>query len=82
VVKSSVHEFTSSLFEAVAIVLVVSFFSLGFRTGLVVALSIPLVLALTFLSMYLLGIELQRISLGALIIALGCSSTTRSSRSR
>jgi multidrug efflux pump len=71
VVKSSVHEFTSSLFEAVAIVLVVSFFSLGFRTGLVVALSIPLVLALTFLAMYLMGIELQRISLGALIIALG-----------
>jgi multidrug efflux pump len=71
VVSSSVHEFTSSLFEAVAIVLVVSFFSLGLRTGLVVALSIPLVLALTFLCMYLLGIELQRISLGALIISLG-----------
>ena len=71
VVKNSVNEFTSSLFEAVAIVLVVSFFSLGFRTGLVVALTIPLVLALTFLAMYLLGIELQRISLGALIIALG-----------
>jgi multidrug efflux pump len=71
VVKSSVHEFTSSLFEAVAIVLLVSFFSLGMRTGLVVALSIPLVLAMTFLCMYVLGIELQRISLGALIIALG-----------
>jgi multidrug efflux pump len=71
VVKSSVKEFTSSLFEAVAIVLVVSFFSLGMRTGLVVALSIPLVLAMTFLCMYILGIELQRISLGALIIALG-----------
>ena len=71
VVKSSVHEFTSSLFEAVAIVLVVSFFSLGLRTGLVVALSIPLVLAMTFLGMYVLGIELQRISLGALIISLG-----------
>lgn len=71
VVKSSVKEFTTSLFEAVAIVLVVSFFSLGLRTGLVVALSIPLVLAMTFLCMYLLDIELQRISLGALIIALG-----------
>jgi multidrug efflux pump len=71
VVKESVHEFTKSLAEAVAIVLVVSFFSLGMRTGLVVALCIPLVLAVTFLTMYFLGIELQRISLGALIIALG-----------
>jgi len=71
VVKESVHEFKKSLAEAVAIVLVVSFFSLGLRTGLVVALSIPLVLALTFLVMYVLGIELQRISLGALIISLG-----------
>jgi multidrug efflux pump len=71
VVKESVHEFKKSLAEAVAIVLIVSFFSLGWRTGLVVALSIPLVLALTFLAMYFLGIELQRISLGALIIALG-----------
>ena len=71
VVRESVHEFKKSLFEAVAIVLVVSFFSLGMRTGLVVALCIPLVLALTFLAMYFLGIELQRISLGALIIALG-----------
>jgi multidrug efflux pump len=71
VVAESVHEFKKSLLEAVAIVLVVSFFSLGLRTGLVVALCIPLVLALTFLVMYFLGIELQRISLGALIIALG-----------
>ena len=71
VVQESVHEFKKSLAEAVAIVLVVSFFSLGLRTGLVVALSIPLVLALTFLAMWMLGIELQRISLGALIIALG-----------
>ena len=71
VVAESVHEFKKSLLEAVVIVLVVSFFSLGLRTGLVVALSIPLVLALTFLVMYVLGIELQRISLGALIIALG-----------
>jgi len=71
VVESSVHEFKKSLAEAVVIVLVVSFFSLGVRTGLVVALCIPLVLALTFLAMYFLDIELQRISLGALIIALG-----------
>jgi multidrug efflux pump len=71
VVAESVHEFKKSLLEAVAIVLVVSFFSLGVRSGLVVALSIPLVLALTFLVMYFLDIELQRISLGALIIALG-----------
>ena len=71
VVQESVHEFKKSLAEAVAIVLVVSFFSLGMRTGLVVALCIPLVLALTFLTMYFLDIELQRISLGALIIALG-----------
>ena len=71
VVEESVHEFKKSLAEAVVIVLLVSFFSLGMRTGLVVALCIPLVLALTFLVMYALGIELQRISLGALIIALG-----------
>jgi multidrug efflux pump len=71
VVEESVHEFKKSLAEAVAIVLLVSFFSLGMRTGFVVALCIPLVLALTFLAMYFLDIELQRISLGALIIALG-----------
>jgi multidrug efflux pump len=71
VVEHSVFEFKKSLAEAVVIVLAVSFLSLGMRTGLVVALSIPLVLAMTFLTMYLLGIELQRISLGALIIALG-----------
>jgi multidrug efflux pump len=71
VVQHSVFEFKKSLAEAVIIVLAVSFLSLGVRTGLVVALCIPLVLAMTFLAMYLLGIELQRISLGALIIALG-----------
>ncbi|MFT3807023.1 efflux RND transporter permease subunit [Arenimonas sp.] len=71
VVAESVHEFTKSLAEAIVIVLVVSFLSLGWRTGIVVALSIPLVLAMTFLVMYALGIDLQRISLGALIIALG-----------
>ncbi len=71
VVKHSVNEFMKSLGEAVIIVLAVSFLSLGWRTGLVVALSIPLVLAITFLVMKILGIDLQRISLGALIIALG-----------
>jgi multidrug efflux pump len=71
VVKRSVDEFMRTLFEAVVIVLAVSFFSLGLRTGLVVALSIPMVLAVTFLMMKLYGIDLQRISLGALIISLG-----------
>jgi multidrug efflux pump len=71
VVQESVHEFTQSLAEALGIVLVVSFLSLGFRTGIIVALSVPLVLAITFVGMMLLGIDFQRISLGALIIALG-----------
>jgi multidrug efflux pump len=71
VVEESVHEFKKSLAEAVVIVLAVSFVSLGMRAGFVVALCIPLVLAMTFLAMYILGIDLQRISLGALIIALG-----------
>ncbi len=71
IVEEAVGGFTQALFEAVAIVLVVSFVSLGFRAGLVVSLSIPLVLAITFISMELFHISLQRISLGALIIALG-----------
>jgi multidrug efflux pump len=71
VVKNSVGEFMRSLGEAVLIVLVVSFLSLGARTGLVVALTIPLVLAGTFLAMRYFGIDLHRISTGALIIALG-----------
>ena len=71
VVQEAVGGFTKALFEAVVIVLVVSFLSLGMRAGFVVALSIPLVLAMTFLVMSYLGISLQRISLGALIIALG-----------
>ena len=71
VVKRNVDEFMRSLLEAVAIVLAVSFLFLGLRTGLVVALSIPVVLAVTFLLMKPAGIDLQRISLGALIIALG-----------
>jgi multidrug efflux pump len=71
VVKDSVGEFMRALGEAVAIVLAVSFLSLGVRTGLVVALTIPLVLAATFLGMRWFGIDLHRISTGALIIALG-----------
>jgi multidrug efflux pump subunit AcrB len=71
IVEEAVGGFTKALFEAVAIVLIVSFISLGMRAGFVVALSIPLVLAMTFLIMQVAGISLQRISLGALIIALG-----------
>ena len=71
VVGHAVDGFIKVLLEAIAIVLVVSFLSLGYRAGLVVTLSIPLVLAITFVFMDLLGIGLQRISLGALIIALG-----------
>jgi len=71
VVEHAVSGFTEALFEAVVIVLAISFISLGFRAGLVVAISIPLVLAITFVVMQYAGISLQRISLGALIIALG-----------
>ncbi len=80
VVKSSVQEFLRTLAEALVIVLAVSFLSLGLhrkpwridaRPGLVVALTIPLVLAITFFFMWLAGIDFQKISLGALIIALG-----------
>ena len=71
VVDHAIGHFTRSLFEAVAIVLVVSFIALGMRAGFIVALAIPLVLAMTFLAMEYLGVTLQRVSLGALIIALG-----------
>src|SRR5690606_30514970 len=70
-VRESVGEFVRVLAEAVAIVLLVSFFSLGLRTGLVVAVSIPLVLAMTFAAMHYFGIGLHKISLGALVLALG-----------
>ncbi|MCU1724069.1 efflux RND transporter permease subunit [Pseudomonas sp. 5P_5.1_Bac1] len=70
-VKTGVGEFVRVLVEALAIVLLVSFFSLGMRTGLVVALAIPLVLAMTFAAMYYFGIGLHKISLGALVLALG-----------
>ncbi len=71
VVGEVIGEFTRSFVEALAIVLLVSFVSLGARTGIVVALSVPLVLAVVFIFMNILGVDLQRISLGALIIALG-----------
>lgn len=70
-VKESVGEFIKVLAEAVVIVLIVSFFSLGFRPGLVVAFSIPLVLAMTFAVMNYFDVGLHKISLGALVLALG-----------
>src|SRR5262249_22102454 len=71
VVEEAVGEFIKTLIEAIAIVLAVSFLSLGWRPGIVVAIAIPLVLAITFVVMNLAGVSLQRISLGALIIGLG-----------
>lgn len=71
VVREAIGEFMKALGEALLIVLVVSFVSIGWRSGLVIAIAIPLVLAATFAVMYELGLDLQRISLGALIIALG-----------
>lgn len=71
VVEASVGEFLKSFLEALAIVLIVSFISLGFRTGIVVALSVPLVLAISLVIMHAMGMNLDRISLGALILALG-----------
>ncbi len=70
-VEHAVDDFMEALWEAIAIVLAVSLVSLGLRAGAVVALSIPLVLAAVFVAMMMFGIDLQRISLGALIIALG-----------
>jgi multidrug efflux pump subunit AcrB len=71
VVEHAVGEFIHSFIEALAIVLAVSFLSLGWRTGIVVALSVPLVLAIVFIVMNAMGMDLHRITLGALIIALG-----------
>jgi multidrug efflux pump subunit AcrB len=71
VVGKAVREFLIAFAEALAIVLAVSFLTLGWRTGIVVAFSVPLVLAMVFLAMLVMGIDLHRISLGALIIALG-----------
>ena len=69
-VDSAISEFMESLWQAIAIILVVSFISLGVRPGLVIALAIPLTLAIVFVAMDFVSIDMQRISLGALIIAL------------
>ncbi len=71
VVDHAIRDFTTSLWQAIAIIMAVSFVTLGVRAGAVIALSIPLTLAIVFPIMELTGIDLQRISLGALIIALG-----------
>jgi multidrug efflux pump len=71
VVEEAVSEFVHSFVEALVIVLFVSFLALGWRTGIVVALSVPLVLSIVFIVMNAMGLYLHRISLGALIIALG-----------
>ena len=71
IVDGSVSEFLTTFVEALGIVLLVSFLTLGLRTGVVVALSVPLVLAIVFIVMYAAGMDLHRITLGALIIALG-----------
>ena len=71
VVDGSIHDFVKTLVEAIVIVLAVSFLSLGVRTGMVVAGCIPLVLCGVFCVMYMAGIDLHKVSLGALIIALG-----------
>ncbi|WP_251423693.1 efflux RND transporter permease subunit [Veillonella agrestimuris] len=71
IVDESIGDFSQSLFEAIAIVLIVSFASLGIRSGIVVALTIPVVVATTFVLMYENGIYLHKVSLGALIISLG-----------
>jgi multidrug efflux pump len=71
VVKASVGEFLKSFVEALVIVLIVSFLSLGMRTGIVVALSVPLVLAISLVVMHSMGMNLDRITLGALILSLG-----------
>jgi multidrug efflux pump len=71
IVERSVSEFVETFVEALGIVLLVSFLSLGWRAGIVVALSVPLVLAIVLTIMYAAGIDLHRITLGALIIALG-----------
>jgi multidrug efflux pump subunit AcrB len=71
VVEEAIGQFLLKFVAAISIVLIVSFLSLGFRTGVIVALSVPLTLAGTFVVMLLMGIDLERISLGALILSLG-----------
>ena len=82
VVGESVSEFLLKFAAALAVVMLVSFLPLGFRAGVVVALSVPLTLAVVFLVMLAWGMELERITLGALILSLGRWWTTRSSPSR
>ena len=76
-VDGAISEFMTSLLQAIAIILVVSFISLGVRPGLIIALSIPLTLAIVFPIMQMAGIDMQRISLGALIIALALARRRR-----
>ena len=71
VVKNSINDFMVSLLEAIAIVLVVSLMTLGRKSGYVISCCIPLVLTCSMVGMYLLGIDLHKVSLGALVIALG-----------
>src|SRR5262249_19868948 len=71
IVEGSVSEFVETFIEALGIVMLVSFVWLGWRTGIVVALSVPLVLAIVMMTMYAAGLDFHRITLGALIIALG-----------
>ena len=82
IVDESVSEFLKTFVEALGIVLLVSFLTLGWRTGIVVALSVPLVLAIVFIVMYAGGLDLHRITLGALIIALGLAGRRRHHRHR
>jgi multidrug efflux pump subunit AcrB len=70
VVTTAIGDFITSLYQAVAIILVISFVALGVRAGAIVAIAIPVTLAIAFLVMQIMGIDLQRVSLGALIIAL------------
>ena len=71
VVEESVSEFLLKFVAALGVVMVVSFLSLGFRAGVIVALSVPLTLAIVFLVMLATGMELERVTLGALILSLG-----------
>ena len=71
VVQNSIHEFMASLVEAIIIVLVVSLMSLGRKSGYVISVCIPLVLLCSFIGMYIMGIDLHKVSLGSLIVSLG-----------
>ena len=71
VVKKSISEFSESLYEAIIIVLVVSLMTLGRRSGYVISCCIPLILLGSFCAMFALGIDLHKVSLGALVVSLG-----------